>query len=104
MSEDYERGEDILDIWFDSGSSWMPVLPGDCEFTIKVGYVYWIYNSHRNFLMCKVHLQFSCYLKAMDQTSSKVCFCTQKTTFSKNLAFSINSACWVIFHAIFVVC
>ena len=25
-SEDYRRGEDILDIWFDSGVSWKTVL------------------------------------------------------------------------------
>ena len=71
MSEDYKRGEDILDIWFDSGSSWMPVLPGNCEFTIKVCLIYWICNSPRNFLMCKDCLQLSCYLKSMDQTKSK---------------------------------
>ena len=26
QSEDYERGQDILDIWFDSGTSWSTVL------------------------------------------------------------------------------
>lgn len=26
---DYERGEDVLDIWFDSGVTWAAVLPGE---------------------------------------------------------------------------
>ncbi|XP_022332728.2 isoleucine--tRNA ligase, mitochondrial-like [Crassostrea virginica] len=26
---DYEKGSDIIDIWFDSGTSWASVLPGD---------------------------------------------------------------------------
>lgn len=26
---EYEPGRDILDIWFDSGTSWACVLPGD---------------------------------------------------------------------------
>ena len=26
--EDYVRGEDVLDIWFDSGASWAAVLEG----------------------------------------------------------------------------
>jgi isoleucyl-tRNA synthetase len=28
VPEDYERGNDILDIWFDSGVSWASVLKG----------------------------------------------------------------------------
>lgn len=28
---DYVRGEDVLDIWFDSGASWAAVLEGTCE-------------------------------------------------------------------------
>ena len=88
MSEDYERGEDILDIWFDSGSSWMPVLPGECELRIEVVIVYLICNSHRYFLMFKVYLQFSCYLKATDQTSLKVCFYTQKNLHQKFSIFN----------------
>lgn len=31
---DYVRGEDVLDIWFDSGVSWAAVLPG--EFTVLI--------------------------------------------------------------------
>ena len=27
---DYVRGEDVLDIWFDSGASWAAVLEGTC--------------------------------------------------------------------------
>lgn len=27
---DYVRGEDVLDIWFDSGTSWAAVLQGVC--------------------------------------------------------------------------
>ena len=26
---DYERGDDVLDIWFDSGTSWAAVLGGE---------------------------------------------------------------------------
>lgn len=29
---DYVCGEDVLDIWFDSGVSWAAVLEGTCEF------------------------------------------------------------------------
>lgn len=28
---DYVRGEDVLDIWFDSGASWAAVLEGTSE-------------------------------------------------------------------------
>lgn len=28
-ASDYRRGEDVLDIWFDSGTSWAAVLQGD---------------------------------------------------------------------------
>lgn len=28
---DYVRGEDVLDIWFDSGASWAAVLKGTTE-------------------------------------------------------------------------
>ena len=29
--DDYICGEDVLDIWFDSGASWAAVLEGTCE-------------------------------------------------------------------------
>ena len=30
---DYERGQDVLDIWFDSGASWAAVLQGELGHT-----------------------------------------------------------------------
>lgn len=30
-ASDYVRGEDVLDIWFDSGASWAAVLEGTFE-------------------------------------------------------------------------
>lgn len=31
---DYVRGEDVLDIWFDSGASWAAVLEGTFEISL----------------------------------------------------------------------
>ena len=31
---DYVRGEDVLDIWFDSGASWAAVLEGTSDLSL----------------------------------------------------------------------
>lgn len=32
--KDYVRGEDVLDIWFDSGASWAAVLEGTSDISL----------------------------------------------------------------------
>lgn len=45
-ASDYVKGEDILDIWFDSGISWAAVLPGLLK--VMVGNLVCIFNSLHN--------------------------------------------------------
>ncbi|XP_047466437.1 isoleucine--tRNA ligase, mitochondrial isoform X2 [Mugil cephalus] len=64
---DYVRGEDVLDIWFDSGSSWAAVLEEEIEGESEESHLSWLPAPLRKPLVADSDSRADAYVEGKDQ-------------------------------------